>query len=93
MSFKICGILENLVNFVRYAWGSCWFDIDISIYTHQIFINLLSLHRGGIHLFGDVKKNAKIRNFNTNILLSKFAGSSKIWLIVCGTHGGVVGST
>ena len=23
-----------------------------------------------------------------NILLSKFAGSSKIWLIVCGTHGG-----
>ena len=38
------------------AWGSCWFDIDISIYTHQIFINLLSLHRGGIHLFGDVKK-------------------------------------
>ena len=38
-------------------------------------------------------KNAKIRNFNMNILLSKFAGSSKIWLIVCGTHGGVVGST
>ena len=56
MSFKICGILENLANFVRYAWGSCWFDIDISIYTHQIFINLLSVQRGGIHLFGDVKK-------------------------------------
>ena len=25
-----------------------------------------------------------------NILLSKFAGSSKIWLIVCGTLGGGV---
>ena len=56
MSFKICGILENLVNFMRYAWGFCWFDIDISIYTHQIFINLLSVQRGGVHLFGDVKK-------------------------------------
>ena len=60
MSFKICGILENLVNFVRYAWGSCWFDIDISIYTHQSFINLLSVQRGGIHLFGDVKKMQKL---------------------------------
>ena len=59
MSFKICGILENLVNFVRYAWGSCWFDIDISIYTHQKFINLLSVQREGIHLFRNVKKMQK----------------------------------
>ena len=27
------------------------------------------------------------------VLLSKFAGSSKIWLNFCGTHGGGVGST
>ena len=93
MSFKICGILENLVYFVRYAWGSCWFDIDISIYTRQNFINLLSVQRRCIHLFENVKKNAKLWDFNMNILLSKFAGSSKIWLIVCGTHGGVIGST
>ena len=64
MSFKICGILENLVNFVRYAWGSCWFDIDISIYTQQNFINLLSVQRGGIHLFGNVKKCKNSGSYN-----------------------------
>ena len=42
MTFKSCGILENLVNFVRYAWG-CWFDMDISIYTRKIFLNLVSV--------------------------------------------------
>ena len=59
MSFKICGILENLVIFVLYAWGSCWFDIDISMYTYQIFINLVLVERGGIHLFENVKKCKK----------------------------------
>ena len=39
--------------------GWCWFDMNISIGTHQIFINLISVQRGGIYLSDDVKKLQK----------------------------------
>ena len=39
--------------------GWCWFDMNISIGTHQIFINLISVQRGGIYLSDDVKKLEK----------------------------------
>ena len=43
--------------------GCCWFDINISIHTHQIFVNLVSVKRGGINLFRNVKKLQKFGLF------------------------------
>ena len=64
----------------------------LNIYTSEFYKLVISSKRR----YSPIRKyykNAKIRDFDMNILLSKFAGSSKIWLIVCGTHGGVIGST
>ena len=151
--------MGSYIKLSRIHGGWCWFDMNISIGTHQIFINLISVQRGGIYLSDDVKKLqkfgilvcfydfqnlrdprkycfyhpglmgvmlvrhsylniftshfynlgnsskrsylsfkwckeiGKIRSFSMFLCLSKFAGSSKIWLILCGTHGGLVGST
>ena len=40
--------------------GWCWFDMNISIGTHQIFINLVSVQRKGIYLSDNVKKLQKL---------------------------------
>ena len=52
MTFKICGILENLVNSV--------FDMDINIYTSDFLKkSWYQFKEESIHLFGDVKKIQK----------------------------------
>ena len=79
-NFSMFYVFQNLRDprkfgkFCAVRMGCCWFDMDISIYTHQIFINLVSVWRGVIHLFGNVKKMQKFGTLY-EYLLSKFAGS------------------
>ena len=73
--------------------GWCWFDINISIGTHQIFINLISVQRGGIYLSDDVKK---LQKFGILICFYDFQNlrdPRKYCFYHPGLMGGDVGST
>ena len=87
MTFKICGIFENTAFTIRDAWGVMLVRHDyLNIFTSH-FYNLGNSLKKSYLSFKWCKEIGKNWSFSMFLCLSKFAGSSKNWLILCGTHG------